>query len=124
MNWRKWVLLGLIVWFALVTWWAFTPVSDTVPTGFVKNKDGVPVATAVTIQCAAPLTGSNAPTNALPTLKSSQSFQRTPCETPRENDRLIYAIDLVLVIGVLVVLIKTWKPSTEAPEIEDASAPA
>jgi hypothetical protein len=124
MTWRKWLLLGLIVWIALVTWWALTPISDTVPTGSVVNKDGAKVLTAVTIQCAAPLTGSNTPTNPLPTLKSTQSFQRTPCKSPRENDRIIYAVDLVLVIAVLVVLITTWKPSTDAEELEDAAAPA
>lgn len=125
MNWRKWLLLGLIVWIGLVTWWALTPISDTVPTGPASTKPGAPL-TAVTIQCSAPLTGSNAPTNPLPALKSPRAFQRTPCETPRENDRLIYAIDLVLVIVVLVVLIKTWKPSSEEPEpeLEDAAAPA
>ena len=123
-SWRKWLLGGLLVWIGVVTWWALTPISNTVPAGAIPNRDGVPVATAVTVQCAAPLSGSDEPTDPLPTLAPPRKLQRAPCASPRENARLMYAVDLVLVIVVLVVLIRTWKPTTEEPELEDASVPA
>jgi hypothetical protein len=122
MNWRKWLLGGLLVWIAVVAWWAVSPSTDNVPTGTVKNKDGVPVATTQAVECAAPLSGSTSPKGALPVLKpASRDYQRDPCKLPHQNDRLILAVDVVLVIGVIVILIRTWKPSTEELALDGTS---
>lgn len=121
-RWRTWLLVALIVWIAIVAWWAVTPMSDTVPTGVVKNKDGALVATTQAVECAAPLSGSTSPKGSLPVLKpDTREYQRSPCKLPHQNDRLIFAVDVVLVLGVLVVLIKTRKPSTEALALDGAS---
>jgi hypothetical protein len=114
MNWRKWLLVGLVVWIAIVAWWAVTPTTDSVPTGSVKNKDGALVATTQAVQCHSPLSGSTSPKGSLPVLKpASRDYQRDPCKLPHQNDRLILIVDVVLVVGVLIVLLKTWKPEEE-----------
>ncbi len=122
-RWRSWLLGGLIVWIAIVAWWAVTPITDTVPTGSVPNKDKVPVATVQAVQCDSPLSGNTSPTGALPVLKpDSRSYQRTPCKLPHQNDRVIFAVDVLLVLGVLIVLVKTWKPPEREPsQLADAS---
>lgn len=120
-RWRPWLLGVLLVWIAVVAWWALTPTTDNVPTGVVKNKDGALVATTQAVQCASPLSGSTSPKGALPVLKpATREFQRDPCKLPHQNDRLILLIDVVLVLGVVVILIKTWKPAEE-PALDRAS---
>jgi 4-amino-4-deoxy-L-arabinose transferase-like glycosyltransferase len=121
-RWRTWLLGVLLVWIAVVAWWAVTPTTDTVPTGAVKNKDGALVQTTQAVQCAAPLSGTTSPKGALPVLKpASRDYQRDPCKLPHQNDRLILAVDVVLVIGVIIVLIRTWKPATEELALDGAS---
>ncbi len=113
-RWRTWLLGGLLVWIAVVAWWAVTPTTDYVPTGQVKNQDGALVDTTQAVQCAAPLSGSTSPSGALPVLRpDTREYQRDPCKLPHQNDRLILVIDVVLVVGVLVILIKTWKPAPD-----------
>jgi hypothetical protein len=112
MTWRKWLLGGLLVWIAIVAWWAVTPLSDTVPTGLVTIKKVANTPTSQTVQCASPLSGNTKPTEPLPVLKpDTRSYQRDPCKLPHQNDRLILIVDVVLVIGVLIILLKTWKPA-------------
>ena len=120
-RWRKWLLGGTVVWIALVAWWALSPVTDTVPTGAVKNKDGAIVQTAQAVQCGAPLTGSGSPSGSLPTLTPPRSDPRTPCSLGRDNDRLIFAVDVLVAIGIVVLVVKTWKPADAPATLEDAA---
>ena len=110
---RTWTLVALVVWMLLVTWWAFTPMSDSVFTGKVKNKDGVLVATYQVVECNAPISGSSKATETLPELRSGRAYTRTPCGLPHENDRLIFAVDVVFFIGFVIILAKTWKPAPD-----------
>jgi hypothetical protein len=120
-RWRTWLLGGTVVWIALVAWWALSPVTDTVPTGAITNKDGAIVQTAQAVQCGAPLTGSGSPTGTVPALKPPRSYQRAPCSMGRDNDRLIFAIDVLVAIGIVVLVVKTWKPSDAAAAFEDTA---
>jgi len=118
---RTWALVALVVWILLVTWWALTPMSDSVSTGTVTNKDGVKVATRQTVQCASPISGSSKPTESLPALRSPRAYTRTPCALPHENDRLIFAIDIVFFLALVIVLAKTWKPPAASEPLEDVA---
>ena len=120
-RWRAWLLAGLVIWIVLVAWWAISPIGDSVPTGIVKNRDGALVPTTQVVQCNSPLSGSTKPKEPLPILRPPRVWARTPCELPHQNDRVIFAIDVVLVLGVVVILAKAWKPSATSPAVEDAS---
>lgn len=115
---RRWTLVALVVWIVLVTWWALSPVSDTVPTGSIKHSDGVIVLTTQAVDCGAPLSGSATSTDSLPELTGGRKYERTPCELAHDNDRLIFAVDILVAIAVVALLVKTWKPS-EPPEPSD-----
>ncbi len=116
-GWRAWLLAGLLVWILLVTWWALSPTSDSVPTGLVKN-----VETAQTVDCDSPLSGNARASGSLPVLPRGRSYQRTPCALPHKNDRIIFAIDIAFVLAALVILVRTWKPATDSAAVEDVSA--
>jgi hypothetical protein len=103
-----WLLGALLVWIALVLVWAMQPISDTVPTGIVKG-----VETTREVQCHSPLSGDTEPDGPVPTLSRPRAYERTPCETPIENGRTIFWVDVVLVVVGLVVLVRTWKPPSE-----------
>jgi hypothetical protein len=118
---RKWLLVGLVVWIVVVTWWALRPVSDTVPTGAVKRADRTVVLTTKTVECDSPLSGSTRPTESWPALTGGRAYERTPCGITRENDRLIFAVDVLVAVAVLALLVKTWKPPQPAETPEDAS---
>ncbi len=118
---RTWALVALVVWILLVTWWALTPMTDSVSTGTVKNKDAVKVATRQTVECDSPISGSSKPTEPLPALRSPRAYERTPCALPHENDRLIFLVDIVFFLGAAILLAKTWKPAEPSPALEDVA---
>jgi hypothetical protein len=117
-SWRAWLLLGLLVWILIVAWWAASPVSDSVPTGLDKNK----APTAQTVDCDSPLSGNAKSSGPLPVLPAGRSYERTPCALPHKNYRIIFAIDIAVVLAVVIVLAKTWKPALASPSLEDVSA--
>ncbi len=105
-RWRMWVLGALLVWIALVVVWATQPISDTVPTGTVKG-----VETTQRVQCDSPLSGNTDPTGRLPVLGRRRAYERTPCEMPVQNGRIIFWADIALALAGAVILVKTWKPT-------------
>src|SRR4051812_24706768 len=116
-SWRAWLLGALLVWLLLVTWWALRPVSDSVPTGKDKNH----AETSQTVECDSALSGNARASGPLPVLPHGRSYQRTPCELPHKNNRIIFAIDVLVVLAAAVILVKTWKPSTDSSSLEDVS---
>lgn len=118
-HWRIWVLGALLVWIALVTGWAMQPMSDTVPTG--TTKEGVE--TSQRIQCDSPLSGNDEPTGRVPVLHRGRAYERTPCEMPIENGRVIFWADIAVVLLVAVILVKTWKPTPPTSSDDDLRSP-
>jgi hypothetical protein len=118
-RWRVWVLVALLAWMLVVTWWAMQPVTDSVDTGVVRN-----AFTSQTVQCDSPLSGNTKPTEPLPPLHGTREYQRTPCKLPIENGRLIFWVDVAFALIGVVILAKTWKASAPADSIDDvADAP-
>ena len=106
-----WVLIVLVGWIVVVAIWASRPISDTVSTGIIKNvKTGELVETYRTVQCESPLSG-NTKSTALPVLHGGRSYQQAPWEMPIQQGRIIFALDIAVVLAALVILVKTWKPS-------------
>jgi hypothetical protein len=115
-HWRTWLVGILLVWLVAVTWWAVRPVSETVPTGMVKN-----VQTYQTVQCNSPLSGGSA-TESLPTLGSGRAYEYTPCQKTVTHDRVVYAGDVALVIAVLIVLAATRHRPRRSGAVEVTTA--
>jgi hypothetical protein len=107
------VLVALLVWIGVVIWWAAKPLTDSVPTGTVKD-----VETSQKVQCDSPLSGNTTSPDPLPELAKGRAYERTPCAQPIHNDRWILWIDIALVVAGVVILVKTWKPSPR-PESSD-----
>ena len=100
-----WVLVALVGWIVVVAIWASRPISDTVPTGTIKN-----VETNQTVQCDSPLSGNTTSTAPLPVLHGARSYERPPCDMPIHNGRIIFWVDVAVVLAAVVILLKTWKP--------------
>jgi hypothetical protein len=113
-RWRTWLVVTLAVWIVVVAWWATRPVTDAVPTGTVAN-----VETSQTVQCDSPLSGNTTATAPLPELSHRRAYERTPCALPIHNDRMILWVDIALVFIAAVILVKTWKAGTTAPEADE-----
>ena len=98
-----------------MAWWAVTPTTDNVPTGTIKNRDGALVVDHAGASSARrPCRAARAPrARSRSSDRRRRDYQRDPCKLPHQNDRLILLVDVVLVVGVLVILVRTWKPSEE-----------
>ena len=69
--------------------------------------------TTQAVQCAAPLSGSTSPKGSLPILRpaSRRLTSGIPASSRTRTTDSSSIVDVVLVIGVLVILLKTWKPA-------------
>jgi hypothetical protein len=117
-HWRTWVLLAIALWVVAVTAWALNPMSVVVTTGV--NADGTQ--TTATVQCDSPLSGNTSPTEALPTLSSGESLSHNPCEGPVTSARTMYAIDMVVAAGILMLLVAIRRHS-DRRQAADATVP-
>lgn len=106
-RWRRWVLVVVLVWVGVVVWWATKPVTDSVFTG--TTADGVE--TSHNVQCDSPLSGNTTSPDPLPELAKGRAYDRTPCELPIQNGRIILGVDIAVALIVIVILAKTWKPN-------------
>jgi len=123
-RWRIWVLVALVAWLIVVTVWAVRPTSDTVSTGTIKiAKTNQTVETNRTVPCDSPLSGNTESTAPLPVLHGGRSWQQVPCAMPIRQGRIIFALDIVVVLAAVVILARTRKPRT-APESSDYVAAA
>jgi hypothetical protein len=118
-RWRRWVLLALLVWICFVAWWSTRPVTDTVPTGVVNG-----VETSQSVQCDSPLSGHTTSPDPIPELPDPpgpwvRAYERTPCELPIHNNRMILWVDIGFVVVGGVVLAKTWKPGAASKSSDD-----
>jgi len=124
-DWRRWALVGVTLWIVAVTFWALNPMSVNVRTGV--NADGTEKNAVV--ECDSPLSGNTSPTADLPPLGAGESFGDEPCKAPVTSGRTMYAIDIVVAVGVVLLVVGFGRRSgrrtgTEhtAPQPSPASA--
>ena len=115
-DWRKWVFVGVALWMAVVTIWAFQPMSVNVRTGV--GPDGQEK--TATIQCDAPLSGNTSPTQSPPTLGAGQSIGNAPCESPVNSARALYVFDVIVAVGVVVLAIAVGRRSNRRTRAQAA----
>jgi len=111
-HWRRWAVLVVGLWIALVTVWALNPVTATVRTGVNADKSEK----TASVQCDSPLSGNTSPTSALPALEPGQAFSDEPCKGPVTSGRVIYVIDVLVAVGLLILLVASRGRLDERPE--------
>jgi hypothetical protein len=116
-RWPIIALLGVLVWTAVVLFWASQPITDHVPTGKVDN-----VPTNVAVECPAPWSGSSAATQPLPSLPDGEAYERDACTVAHDQAHLLFIFDLL--VAVIAVGGLGWALTrTPAPD-ESLTAPA
>ena len=100
------VLIGAVVWIAVVLAWATRPQSDIVATGLDASQDpSVQVSTRV--QCSTILTSRARPNTPLPTLtpqpKGSPAlfYRHSPCVRWHNQGRILLLLDSVVVVAIV-----------------------
>jgi hypothetical protein len=117
-DWRRWALIGVTLWIVAVTFWALHPISANVRTGV--NADGTEKNAVV--ECDSPLSGNTSPTADLPTLGAGESFGSAPCKDPVTSGRTMYAIDIVVAVGVVLLVIAIGRRSERRTGTDHAAA--
>jgi hypothetical protein len=112
------VFVGVALWIAVVTIWAFGPMSANVHTGVAA--DGKE--TTATVQCDSPLSGNSSPTQALPTLGAGQSIGDPPCESPVNSGRAVYIFDVIVAVGIVFVVIAVGRRSNRRARAQTTDA--
>jgi hypothetical protein len=119
-DWRRWALVGVTLWIVAVTFWALNPMSVNVRTGV--NADGTEKNAVV--ECDSPLSGNTSPTADLPTLGAGESLGNAPCKDPVTSGRTMYAIDIVVAAGVVLLVVAIGRRSERRTATEHAAAQA
>jgi hypothetical protein len=95
-------LIAVGVWIALCVVVSARPIVDTVPTGRVGEEF-----TSQEVRCHSALSGSDEPTQDLPTLPAPRAYERTPCDVPHGQARLLLWGDVVLGLLAAAALART-----------------
>ena len=103
---RRYLILSgvaVIAWYLCVLFlWAAQPLSDAVPVG-VSKETGVPVSQSVS--CYTLFASTSRSTEPLPLLGESLAYLRTPCTRVHTHARIVFAIDTLVLLGVLALLV-------------------
>ncbi|MEI7755076.1 MAG: hypothetical protein WCJ32_11715 [Actinomycetota bacterium] len=103
---RRYLILSgvaVIAWYLCVLFlWAAQPLSDSVPVG-VSKETGAPVSQSVS--CYTLFASTSRSTEPLPLLGESLAYLRTPCTRVHTHARIVFAIDTLVLLGVLGLLV-------------------
>jgi hypothetical protein len=93
----------LIGWYLCVIFlWAVKPLSDSVPTGVVKETN---TSVSQAVSCHSLFSSSARGTSALPTVAEPLAYQRSACSLVHSDARVMFAIDTLLLVLALAALV-------------------
>ena len=101
-RWPRYGLVAVGVWIALCVVVSTRPIIDTVPTGRVDGEF-----TSQEVRCHSPLSGSDEPAQDVPTLPAPRAYERTPCDVPHGQARMLLWGDVVISLVAAAFLART-----------------